>query len=293
MKKVKKITMLVTGATIMLNTAILAVTGIVNAPSGLVLRGEPAKTGEPITTIEDKAKVEIIEKSGEWYKVTYNGQEGYLFAEYVNEEQTTPPTTPVEGNTNENPEGNSGENGQTNPPVTQPSNPQVNLVGTTVQLKNNAKIYMMPLMSSTPIGSFNAGISVNVEKEVTNWVYVTDGTQAGWIRTYLINGEILPQESNPPTETPAEQPSAPVEQPPVAEQPPVENPATTAKGKINVDYANVRKEESQTSEIVTTLANGTEVKINAETAEWYKITYTGIDGTVYDGYIAKRLVTVE
>lgn len=282
MKKVKKITMMIVIAFIILSTTILAQTGIVNAPSGLVLRGEPARGGSVITTVEDAMQVEVLEQNGEWYKVKYNGQEGYLFAEYVKIEETEEPPTNTEPDNNvpaENPEGN----------IDTPAN----AVGTSVPMKNDAKIYMMPLISSTPIGTFVVGTSVVVEKTITNWSYVTDGTREGWIRTYLITGEIQPVQSQNP-EVPEEQ-EVPSQS--STEQPPVDNnteiPSGTSRGTISVDFANVRKEASQASEIVTTLAMGTVVTINVETEEWYKITYTGIDGTVYEGYIAKRLITAE
>ena len=72
---------------IIIGTTCFAATGIVNAPNGLVLRKEAAKGADPITTVSDKANVEILEQNGEWYKVKYNGNEGYLFAEYVNKEE--------------------------------------------------------------------------------------------------------------------------------------------------------------------------------------------------------------
>ncbi len=280
MKKVKKITMMIATAFIILSTTILAQTGTVNAPSGLVLRGEPIKGGSVITTIEDAAQVEILEQNGEWYKVKYNGQEGYLFAEYVKVEETETPPTHVDPDNNEIEE-KPGEN--TNIPDN---------TGATIQIRNNARIYMMPLISSTPIGTLAAGATVTVEKTITNWSYVTDGTHEGWIRTYLINGEVNAIGNPQEPETPGENnPKQPTEQLPEGNT--TETPSTSSTGTINVDFANVRQEASQTSEVVTTLAMGTTVTINSETEEWYKITYTGIDGTVYEGYIAKRLVTTE
>ena len=66
-----------------MGTAVLAVSGSVNAPSGLVLRSEASKSGAPLATVPDKTEVEVVEESGEWYKVRINGQEWYLFKEYV------------------------------------------------------------------------------------------------------------------------------------------------------------------------------------------------------------------
>lgn len=285
MKKAKKITMMIGTATIILSTTILAQTGTVNAPSGLVLRGEPERGGSIITTVEDDTKVEIIEKSGDWYKVKYNGDEGYLFAEYVEVENPDTDSKPDNENSSTNTE-NPIENTNSN---TQVGTSEVT-VGTSTQIKNEAKIYMMPLMSSTPIGTIASGTTITVEKTITNWSYVKDGTQEGWIRTYLITGEVKPTEQGSP-ETP-EKP----EDTNKPDTPPTSNTQETPiakKGVISVDFANVRKEASQTSDVVTTLARGADIAISAETEEWYKITYTGTDGTVYEGYVAKRLIEAE
>ena len=151
MEKIKKLPIIIIMIIVMLTTVTLAVSGTVNAPSGLVLREEPSRTSNPITTVPDDATVEVIEESGEWYKVTYNGQEGYLFAEYVEgvEEINTPSTE-----TQENPdaENQNQENTNTN----------------NMQTQSEIKIYMMPLVTSTPIGTIAQGTSVTVIKEITN-----------------------------------------------------------------------------------------------------------------------------
>ena len=83
MKKIKKFSIIFILVIAMLAVNSVATTGTVNAPNGLILREEASKSGGIITTVSDKSQVEIIEKSGEWYKVKYGSYEGYLFAEYV------------------------------------------------------------------------------------------------------------------------------------------------------------------------------------------------------------------
>lgn len=288
MKKAKKITMMIGTATIILSTTILAQTGTVNAPSGLVLRGEPERGGSIITTVEDDTKVEIIEKSGDWYKVKYNGDEGYLFAEYVEVENLENPDTDLKPD-NETTSTNTETTTENTNSNTQVETPEVT-VGTNTQIKNEAKIYVMPLISSTPVGTIAAGTTITVEKTITNWSYIKDGTQEGWIRTYLITGEVKPTEQEAP-ETPEKPEDTNKPETPSASN--TQETPIAKKGVISVDFANVRKEASQTSDVVTTLARGADIVISAETEEWYKITYTGTDGTVYEGYIAKRLIEAE
>ena len=83
MRRFGTISLLILVITLVFGSAVVAVTGTVNAPSGLVLRSEASKTGAPLATVPDKTQVEVVEGSGEWYKVRMNGQEGYLFKEYV------------------------------------------------------------------------------------------------------------------------------------------------------------------------------------------------------------------
>lgn len=303
MEKIKKMPIIIIMIIVMLTTVTLAVSGTVNAPSGLVLREEPSKTSEPITTVPDDATVEVIEESGEWYKVTYNGQEGYLFAEYVEgvEEINTPSTE-----TQENPDAENQNQGNTDT--------------NNMQTQNEIRIYMMPLITSTPVGTIAQGTSVTVIKEITNWSYVTDGTNEGWVRTYAINGgttepentqnpeqEIPTQETptqeqpteetptQPEEQTPTETPTEPEEQAPTQTETPTENnnqetETTVTRGVVNVGAANVRKEASTSSEIVTTLTRDTDVEITAESGEWYKVIYTDVDGTIYEGYMLKTLL---
>lgn len=57
-------------------------TGTVNA-SSLNLRSAPSTSASRIGSIPRGAKVDILEKGGSWHKVKYNGQVGYVSAEYI------------------------------------------------------------------------------------------------------------------------------------------------------------------------------------------------------------------
>ena len=56
--------------------------GFVNA-SALRLRSEPNTTSNPITTAPRNECVVVISKTGDWYKVNYNLQIGYMHKDYV------------------------------------------------------------------------------------------------------------------------------------------------------------------------------------------------------------------
>lgn len=265
-----------------LGTSALGASGTVNAPSGLVLRNEASRSGEPLATVPDKAEVEVLEDMGEWYKVRVNGQEGFLFKEYVTNvtEIQKPKNTEVPE------ESQVGENNDT-------------------KISREVKVHIIPVMSSSVIGKIDSTMEFKVEKEITNWSYVTAGNIQGWVRTSKIKGETKKTTETEKTESPENtEPTTPEPTTPTITEPETptatepkdntgngENAVDNQKGFVAVDYANVRKQASTSSEIVTTLTRDTSFTITAETEDWYKITYTGLDGTVYVGYIYKNLTT--
>lgn len=61
----------------------LAAAGTVTASSGLNLRTGSGSSYPVITTIRCGANVEILDQSGSWYKVSFNGKTGFVSSEYV------------------------------------------------------------------------------------------------------------------------------------------------------------------------------------------------------------------
>ncbi len=55
----------------------------INADGGLNLRKERNATSEKITLIPNKTQLEASEELDGWYKVTYNGKEGWIAKEYT------------------------------------------------------------------------------------------------------------------------------------------------------------------------------------------------------------------
>lgn len=289
MKNLKKLCVTAIGTLGILGTTVFATTGIVNAPSGLVLRQEASTSSAPLATVPDKTEVNILEESEEWYKVTYNNQEGYLFKEYVNSNESVEPETPATEESTQDPQTT------TETPVEGVQN---------VQTKSQVKVYAIPLITSTAINEIQANVEVTIEKQITNWSYISAGEIKGWVRTYGIQNPVqeptqeqpIEQPETPETEEPVEEPTQEPEEPETPNEPAdntssSETPLTDIKGFVAVDYANVRKEASTSSEIVTTLTRDTSFEVLAETAEWYKIRYTSPDEVVYEGYMSKELVT--
>lgn len=262
MNKMKKVSVATIVGLAIFGTTVFASTGkVYNTSQGLVLRGEASKTSAPLATVPNDKEFEILENLGEWYKVNVDGKEGYLFAEYVKVVEEAP----VE----EQPENNN--------PV-ENNNPNTT--------KTETKIYKLPLITSSNIGTIPANTELNIEKTLNNWAYVSYNNVTGWIRTYNYNADTT--ETQEPETTPAEPEETPVETPETTpiNQPEENTDLSFTKGYINSSSVNVRKGPSTDTESVTTLILNTGVTITAQTGDWYKVTYGD-----YTGYIYKPLIS--
>ncbi len=268
MNKLEKISIITVAGLAVFGTTVFGTTGkVYNTSQGLVLRGSASKTGEPLATVANDAEVEILENQGEWYKVKAEGKEGYLFAEYVKVEEAT-----------ENPE----EPATTEEPVEETTTTQTSQDSN--KAKSEAKIYIMPVITSSTIGTIPAEAEIKVEKTLNNWSYVSYENTKGWVRTNNINKEEIKQEDVPEEETKPEETTE--ETKPETEKPAENTNLSFTKGYINASSVNVRKEPSTSSDIVTNLILNTGVTIVGQTDEWYKVTYGD-----YLGYIHKSLIS--
>lgn len=72
----------------------LATDGTVNTKS-LILRKTASKSGKALQTLDKNDRVEIIEVSGDWYKVRYGKYTGYVMAKYVKVKGSLPTQKPA------------------------------------------------------------------------------------------------------------------------------------------------------------------------------------------------------
>lgn len=252
MKKLKLISFtIISGIIILLSTTSFAKNGLVQAPSGLILREQGAFSGKVITTIKDKSAIEVLEKSGDWYKVKYNTYEGYVYAKYVKVE--------------EEPEQISGE--------VVPQNSE------TINIVTDIKIYIIPSITSQIIGSVNKDSKITINYELGNWVNISCENISGWTRKYAVSDKIVKPEEN----TNANQGNP--EQPPITEEIPQQQ--ENKKGYVNViTSAIIRAEATKSSAVLGTLLKNAEVQIIGEEGDFYKIQYKKITG-----YMAKSLIS--
>lgn len=286
MKNLKKFSVcLVSGITI-LGTVSFARTGTVNAPNGLVLREKAAKGANPITTVDDNKKVEIIEENGEWYKVKYGSYEGYMFAEYVEAEEIVEEEPIVE---EEKP---AEEVGKTQEQVPESEDEQsvepVKTYPQNIKLSSDIKIHIMPSITSKVMENVEKSKTITVNYELNDWINVTYNNTEGWVRKYYINVEVADKKETSNNENKKQEEKEENKEETVQKQEQKQEESLEGK-KAYIDvktYANIRKKANTSADVIATLPKNTEIIILGEEKEFYKIEYKDMIG-----YIAKSLVS--
>ncbi len=296
MSKMKKISIITILLYMFFITSSFASTATIDVNSAR-LREEANTTSKVLTNIYKGEKVEILEKDGEWYKVKYGSNTGYLKNTLIKEDAIS------------NEEKVNEKTDETVEDVQQEDSNKV-------VIKSNTVIRYQPNMISNTIVSVEIGKELTKELELGKWIKVSDGAIDGWIlKAKIENQNIQKQDTTDSnkTNTTAEENTNTtntvntnkvntntvsnkvtnnvvenkVENKVVNEVKQETSDSTgNKKGKVNVETAKVRKEASTTAKIVGFLDYNDEITILAEEGEFYKFTEKSVSG-----YVHKSLIT--
>ena len=264
------------------------------------------KTADSNSTIVEQAnkgeEVQIIEKSGEWYKVKYNNKEGYIREDLLDvKAETTTENSNSDNNTSKTETENTTVEKpaeQTNTENTVSENTAAGTENTetvsttsakteteTVKkvedktgmytCKQDTKLKIMPLINGLNIKDIKANETVNVLEVNNKWAYAESGVNRGWILVSKIDKVTAeqPQQPQQPTENQEEQ------------QEQQETDLNTTM-YVNSEVINLRKEATTDSDSLARLNKGTEVIVHSNNNGWSKVT---VDGK--EGYISTSLLT--
>lgn len=251
------------------------------------MRSSASSSASVIELISMGEEVEITGEDGDWYKVKYNGQTGYISKSLIDTEKSNQTSTNKTTNTTTNATTNEQVQ-ETNEIANTTTNEQAQEITTdnkaTVviseayvgNLQSEVTIKIMPAFNSTDIAKIEAGTQITVVEIINDWCRIDSGTYIGWARLNLIQESI-----SEPSATEAEQEEETEE---VAEE------TGTTVGYVNATSVNIRKEANASSDIVDKLTINTEVTILEEIDGWYKIQVGDITGYVSAQYISDEKV---
>jgi len=234
------------------------------------LRKEASTDSNTIVLIAKDEKVEVLEKSGNWIKVKYKQNTGYVHKDYIKlqEELATNTEDSNEVNTEENTNENSNE---TEENTTQSEYKTVS---------EEQSLYIVPLINSSVIYKITPNTKVSIIKEINGWAYVTSDEFSGWIRSNkLVDVKDEQEETTNVEEVEQEQTETQEKQEEQKEE-------ETKKGYIKVDGANLRKQANTSSNILTVLYKNAEVTVINTENGWSKVKAENLEG-----YISSSLIS--
>ena len=228
-----------------------AATGKVTT-EGTRIRKEANTSSVVLAEVNNGETIEVIAKDGEWYKVKYNEEIGYIRNDLieVNDEELKESEN-IDNTTSDTSNENQNENASENNRLSLGEK----------QVISDTVCRIVPCLSASHLGEVKAGDKVTVIKVMNSWSCIKNSdNKAAWIPSSLLK-EVSKEEEKP-----------------------VEN--TKKIGYISVSAAVIRKGPSTSTEALAEARRNKQIEIIAEEGDWYKIIYNDMEA-----YVAKRLVS--
>lgn len=315
MIKMKKTKLLVSGIIILL---LIVLTNKVQADTATVstdtlnLRSEASTSSAVVALLNSGDKLDIISETGNWYKVKYNGKEGYVSKDYVRVSSTGSTGTTNSNTNSETTTGNSNNTtGTTTGETTNGGASNVD-VNSTIKLEKDTTVKILPLINSNTISTVSSGTEATVIAKTNRWIFIQTDEIAGWI----VNTDEISKIQNPNTNNnntnnddnnggtnsndsnkedqnnnfgsnDSNEDNQDNNEDDSKNQTSSDTKYSQTSTKyINVSSAYVRSKPSKDGEIVTSLIKNTDVTVIGENGDWYKIKFNN-----YEGYIFKELLS--
>lgn len=157
----------------------IAATGKVNE-SNIRMRKEPNTKSDVIKNLYKNDEVEVLEKTGDWYKIKYEGKEGYMRLDLVDiisgtvVDASATTTKPAETTTT-----TTQTSSSTSVEAATSSATTVEKKEYTLKVDTSIKTY--PVMYARNKIDVKKGEKVEKIEELGKWIKVKKGTSEGWI----------------------------------------------------------------------------------------------------------------
>lgn len=249
----------------------LAVTGVITEIT-VNMRKEPSADSKRIRYVTQDDKVEVIEKSGDWYKIKFEGKTGYVLGKYVKVDESK-----LEDNTKSE-EKQEEVSKDTNTKLDETKNEEDNKnevqeittdESINLQISEKAEIRLVPNITSSVVYTAQKATSIQVIQQLNEWSYISAENITGWVRTDKIveeNSLSSSKEDDEEDKTTGE--------------------ASEKTAYIKYDTVNLRKKASTSSKTMQKLKLNDEVTVISEDGKWSKVK---VDNTT--GYVLTELLS--
>ena len=163
----------------------IAATGKVNE-NNIRMRKEPNTTSAIITNLYKNDEVEVLEKTGDWYKIKYEGKVGYMRSDLIDITSGTVVDAAVAASTAPSPTTTQTAGTTTTETTTSTTAETATSSATTAEkkeytLKVDTNIKTYPVMYARNKMDVKKGEKVEKKEELGKWIKVKKDTREGWI----------------------------------------------------------------------------------------------------------------
>ena len=155
---------------------------VVNIKSTLTVRKSESTSSEALGYLKNGSKVEIVSKSGSWYKIKYNKGYGYVYKDYIKETSTSNSNNNSNTNNSNNNNSNSNENNgnNNNNSTNKPENTVVAKKYGKVEVNSELRIREKADTTSRIIGNLKNNSVVEIVGEKNNFYNVKYNNVIGY-----------------------------------------------------------------------------------------------------------------
>ena len=270
MKKIK-ILLIIVVLFIVSSTIILAKSGTTTTDS-VNLRNKPSTSSDVIKSLSKNESLEILEESGDFYKVLYKGRVGYVSKKFVSVAGESVSTNTVE-TTNTTSSTNTTTSATnvtttTEATTTAANSDNNNLAIGSYKLSVDSDVYVLPVLYALKNGSLKKGDTVNVITVTPNWVYISNNNISGWVFKTSIEGAEKTTTTGTTTAT-------------------IEA-TITAKNvvTVNADAVNIREKPSTSSDILGSVGKGRKLEVISKSGDWTQVKFNKVKGYILSKFVS-------
>ena len=269
MKKIK-ILLIIVVLFIVSSTIVLAKSGTTTTDS-VNLRNKPSTSSDVIKSLSKNESLEILEESGDFYKVLYKGRVGYVSKKFVSVAGESASTNTVE-TTNTTSSTNTTTSATnvtttTEATTTAANSDNSNLAIGSYKLSADSDVYVLPVLYALKNGSLKKGDTVNIITVTANWVYISNNNISGWVFKTSIEG--VEKEKTTTTTTTTEATTT------------TENVVT-----VNTDAVNIREKPSTSSDILGSVGKGRKLEVISKSGDWTQVQFNKVKGYVLSKFVS-------
>ena len=270
MKKIK-ILLIIVVLFIVSSTIVLAKSGTTTTDS-VNLRNKPSTSSDVIKSLSKNESLEVLEESGDFYKVLYKGWVGYVSKKFVSVAGESASTNTVE-TTNTTSSTNTTTSTTnvtttTEATTTAANSDNSNLAIGSYKLSADSDVYVLPVLYALKNGSLKKGDTVNVITVTPNWVYISNNNISGWVFKTSIEGAEKTTTTGTTTAT--------------------TEATITAKNvvTVNADAVNIREKPSTSSDILGSVGKGRKLEVISKSGDWTQVQFNKVKGYILSKFVS-------